>query len=94
MMMMMMKQPTARERLLEIIRFLQEHTVEKTMLTIHEIHGYFPEHLQVGIGAIRDDMYTLENSTAFPVIAIQPKNGLVKHYHTMVEFLEFMNCAY
>jgi len=63
------------------VRSNPHHTDEKTMLTIHEIHSYFPEHLQVGIGAVRDDVHSLEKSTAFPVIAVQPKNGLVKHYH-------------
>ena len=79
--MMMMKQPTARERLLEVIRILQEHTDEKTMLTIHEIHGLFPENIKVGIGAVRDDVQSLEESIAFPVIAVQQKNGLHKQYY-------------
>lgn len=72
---------TARDRLLEVIHILQEHTDEKTMLTIHEVHGFFPEHVKVGIGAIRDDVHALENSTAFPVIAVQQKNGLPKKYY-------------
>jgi len=72
---------SARDRMLEVIRILQEYTDEKTMLTIHEIHGFFPEHVKVGIGAVREDVQSLENSIAFPVVAVQQKNGLVKHYH-------------
>jgi len=72
---------TARDRLLEVIRILQAHTDEKTMLTIHEVHGFFPEHVKVGIGAVRGDVHTLENSTIFPVVAVQQKNGLPKKYY-------------
>jgi predicted DNA-binding transcriptional regulator YafY len=72
---------TARDRLLEVIRILQEYTDEKTMLTIHDIHGFFPEHVKVGIGAVRDDVQSLENSIVFPVVAVQQKNGLPKNYY-------------
>lgn len=71
----------ARDRLLEVIRILQEHTDETAKLTIHEIHGFFPEHTKVGIRAIRDDVQSLENSIIFPVIATQEKNGMTKQYH-------------
>ncbi|WP_342512495.1 hypothetical protein MKY34_18040 [Sporosarcina sp. FSL K6-1522] len=74
---MTVKPLTARERLLEVIRILQEHTDEKSMLGIHEIHGgMFPMHVKVSIRAVRDDVQALEESTAFPVIAVQQKNGL------------------
>jgi len=72
---------TARERLLEVIHILQEYTDEKTMLTIHEVHGFFPERVKVGIGAVRDDVHALENSTTYPVVAVQQKNGLPKKYY-------------
>lgn len=70
------EQLTARDRLLEVIRILQEYTDDKTMLTIHDIHGFFPEHVQVGIGAVCDDVQSLENSTVFPVVVDQQKIGL------------------
>ncbi|CAM3173854.1 WYL domain-containing protein [Filibacter tadaridae] len=75
------KPVTARDRLLEVIRILQEYTDDKTMLTIHDIHSFFPEHVKVGIGAVRDDIQSLENSIAFPVVAVQQKNGLPKRYY-------------
>jgi len=75
------EQLTARDRLLEVIRILQENTDEKTMLSIHDIHGLFPEHVKVGIGAVREDVQSLENSIAFPVVAVQQKNGLPKNYY-------------
>jgi len=75
------EQLTARDRLLEVIRILQENTDEKTMLSIHDIHGLFPEHVKVGIGAVREDVQSLEDSTFFPVVAIQQKNGLPKNYY-------------
>lgn len=53
---------TARDRLLEVIRILQENTDEKTMMTIHDIHGFFPEYVKVGIAAVREDVQSLEDS--------------------------------
>ena len=64
------------------------------MLTIHEIHGFFPEHVKVGIGAVREDVQSLENSIAFPVVAVQQKNGLTKHYHYDGRLFEIHNFAY
>ncbi len=78
---MITEQLTARDRLLEVIRILQENTDEKTTLTIHDIHGFFPEHIKVGIRAVRDDVQSLEDSTFFTVIAVQQKNGLPKRYY-------------
>lgn len=72
---------TSRERLLEVIRILQENTDKKETMKIHEIHGQFPENLGVGIRGVRDDLYALENSIVFPVVSVQEKNGLEKHYH-------------
>lgn len=63
-----------------MIRILQEYTDEKTMLTIHDIHGLFPEHVQVGIRAVCEDVLSLEDSTCFPVVAVQQKNGFPKSY--------------
>ena len=72
---------TSRERLLEVTRILQEHTDEKSMLSIHEIYGMFPMHVKVSVRAVRDDVQALEESMAFPVIAVQQKNGLPKRYY-------------
>ncbi|AOV07081.1 helix-turn-helix transcriptional regulator [Sporosarcina ureilytica] len=72
---------SSRERLLEVVRILQEHTDVNHMLDIHEIHGYFPESSKVGIRGVRDDIQALEDSNAFPVISVQEKNGLKKHYY-------------
>lgn len=72
---------SSRERLLEVVRILQEHTDKKEMMTIHEIQGIFPEASGVGTGSIREDLHALENSIAFPVVSVQEKNGLEKHYH-------------
>ena len=72
---------TARERLLEVIRILETYTDEDEMLSIHDIHSRFPEDLQVGIGAVRDDVAALEESIVFPVSAMQQKVGMPKHYY-------------
>lgn len=72
---------TARERLLEVIRILETYTDEDDMLSIHDIHSRFPGDSQVGIGAVRDDVATLEESIVFPVSAVQEKPGMPKHYY-------------
>ena len=72
---------TARERLLEVIRILETYTDEDEMLSIHDIHSRFPEDMQVGIGAVRDDVAALEESIVFPVSALQEKVGMPKHYY-------------
>src|SRR5690625_4039908 len=51
------------------------------MLDIHEIHGYFPENAKVGIRGVWDDVQALADSNAFPVISVQEKNGMKKHYY-------------
>ena len=75
------KNLSSRERLLEVIGILQDYTDNNEMMTIHEIHGYLPESSNVGIGAVRDDVFSLEESNVFPVAAIQEKSGMVKRYH-------------
>lgn len=72
---------TSRERLLEVIRILQEQTDKKETMTIHEIHGQFQESSGVGIRGVRDDVQALEDSISFPVVSVQEKNGLVKKFH-------------
>lgn len=72
---------STRERLLEVVRILQEYTDEKSMLSIHEIYSFFPENSKVGIRGVREDISALETSNAFPVISVQEKNGLKKHYY-------------
>lgn len=71
----------ARERLLEVICILEAFSDEDEMLSIHDIHSRFPEDLQVGIGAVRDDVTALEDSIVFPVTAVQEKIGMPKHYY-------------
>lgn len=60
------------------MRIIEEHTDEEEMLSIHEIHGFIPEIENVGIGAVREDVNSLEKSIVFPVIAVQEKKGMVK----------------
>ena len=72
---------SSRERLLELIRLLQQFTDEQNALTIHEIHSMFPESTNVSLASVRDDLTALENSNQFPVIAMQEKVGTVKHYY-------------
>ncbi|MFD1206279.1 hypothetical protein ACFQ38_14365 [Sporosarcina contaminans] len=38
------------------------YTDEDDMLSIHDIHSQFPEDMQVGIGAVRDDVAVREES--------------------------------
>ena len=71
---------TARERLLEVIRILEVYSDEQDPLSIHEIHSRFLGRFQVGIGAVRDDVATLEDSIIFPVTAVQEKKGTSKNY--------------
>jgi len=63
------------------MRIIEEHTDEEEMLSIHEIHGFIPETENVGIGAVREDVNSLEKSIVFPVLAVQEKNGMVKQFH-------------
>lgn len=63
------------------MRIIEEHTDEEEMLSIHEIHGFIPEIENVGIGAVREDVNSLEKSIVFPVIAVQEKKGMVKQFH-------------
>ncbi|MCG7333708.1 hypothetical protein MHZ95_00290 [Sporosarcina sp. ACRSM] len=72
---------TARERLLEVIRILKTYTAEDEMLSIHDIHSHFPEDLQVGIEAVREDVAALVESIVFPVTSLQKKKGMPKHYY-------------
>ncbi|WP_339254275.1 WYL domain-containing protein [Sporosarcina sp. FSL W8-0480] len=72
---------TARERLLEVIRILEAFSDEDEVLSIHDIHSYFHGDMQVGIGAVRDDVAALEDSIVFPVTAVQEKKGMSKHYY-------------
>lgn len=72
---------TARERLLEVIRILEAYSDENDRLSIHDIHSRFPEDAQVGIGAVREDVATLEESIIFPVTPVQEKIGMPKHYY-------------
>ncbi len=71
----------SRERFLEVLRILQEHTDERNQLDIHEIQGHFSNKFKVGLRGIREDLQVLEGSTVFPVIATQEKNGLKKKYY-------------
>ena len=50
-------------------------------MSIHDIHGFFPEGANVGIRAVREDVQALEHSIIFPVTAVQEKIGLEKRYH-------------
>ncbi|WP_336822739.1 WYL domain-containing protein [Sporosarcina sp. USHLN248] len=72
---------TARERLLEVIRILEAFSDEDDVLSIHDIHSYFDGDMQVGIGAVRDDVAALEESIVFPVTSVQEKTGMPKHYY-------------
>ena len=72
---------SARERFLEVLRILQTHTDEKNKLDIHGIQGYLPSQYKIGLRGIREDIQVLEESTVFPVIAAQEKNGLKKEYY-------------
>ena len=85
---------TSRERLLEVIRILQEQTDKKETMTIHEIHGQFQESSGVGIRGVRDDVQALEDSISFPVVSVQEKNGLVKKSIMMAGFLKYMSFVY
>lgn len=76
-----MKTLSSRERLLETTHILQRYTDEQHPLSIHAIHSHFPEGTKVGIGAVRDDLATLEASTHVPVKAIQKKKGMPKKYY-------------
>lgn len=72
---------TARESLLEVIRILEAFSDEDDVLSIHDIHSYFDGDMQVGIGAVRDDVAALEESIVFPVTSVQEKTGMPKHYY-------------
>lgn len=70
----------ARDRLLEVMRIMDEYTDDEKMMTIHEIHGSYSENGNPGIGAVRKDVDSLEKSIVFPVTAVQGKEGTVKRY--------------
>ncbi len=76
-----MKPISARERLLEVISILEQNTDEENMKTLHEIHAMLPEHSNVAVGTVREDLLVLEESFIFPVTGVQEKNGMQKHYH-------------
>ena len=51
------------------------------MKTLHEIHAMLPEHSNVGVGTVREDLLALEESFIYPISAVQEKVGMQKHYH-------------
>lgn len=77
----MQKSINARERLLEVISILEKNTDEEDMKTLHEIHAMLPEHSNVGVGTVREDLLALEDSYIYPILSVQEKVGMQKHYH-------------
>lgn len=77
----MQKSLSSRERILEVISILEKNTDNEDMKTLHDIHAMLPEISNAGVGTVREDLLALEESTIFPILAVQEKNGKQKHYH-------------